>query len=182
MVTNLSHSWWVLVLRGVAAVIFGILAYIWPGLTFTVLVLFFGAYALWDGVFALIGAFRTDSDRRWALVVEGLVGIAAGVVAFIWTGAATLAMLYVIAAWALVTGVMEIVAAIRLREEIQGELLLLLGGLLSVVFGVLIVLFPLAGLVAVTWMIAAYAIIFGIVLIALGIRMRNWGGRRAAAV
>ncbi len=182
MVTNLSHSWWVLVLRGLAAIIFGILAYIWPGLTFTVLVLFFGAYALWDGVFALIGAFRTDSDRRWALVVEGLVGIAAGVVAFIWTGAATLAMLYVIAAWALVTGVMEIVAAIRLREEIHGEWLLLLGGLLSVVFGVLIAIFPLAGLLAVTWMIAAYAIIFGVLLIALGIRVRSVSGRRAAEV
>ena len=182
MVTNLAHSWWVLVLRGVAAIIFGFLAYIWPGVTFTVLVLFFGAYALWDGIFALIGAFRTDSDRRWALVVEGLVGIAAGVVAFIWTGAATLAMLYVIAAWAVVTGVMEIVAAIRLREEIQGEWLLLLGGLLSVVFGVLIAIFPLAGLLAVTWMIAAYAIIFGVLLVVLGFRVRNVTGRRTVEV
>ncbi len=182
MVTNLSHSWWVLVLRGVAAVIFGILAYIWPGVTFTVLVLFFGAYALWDGIFALIGAFRSDSDRRWALVIEGLAGIVAGVVTFIWTGAATFVLLYIIAAWAIVTGIMEIVAAIRLRDEIQGEWLLLLGGLLSVVFGALIAIFPLAGLLAVTWMIAAYAIIFGVLLIALGFRVRSVSGRRAAAV
>jgi uncharacterized membrane protein HdeD (DUF308 family) len=182
MITNLSHSWWVLVLRGVAAVIFGILAYIWPGVTFTVLVLFYGAYALWDGIFALIGAFRTDSDRRWALVIEGLAGIVAGVVTFIWTEAATFALLYIIAAWAVVTGIMEIVAAIRLREEIEGEWLLLLGGLLSVVFGALIAIFPLAGLLAVTWMIAAYAIIFGVLLIALGIRVRSVSGRRAATV
>ncbi len=182
MITNLSHNWWVLVLRGVAAIIFGILAYIWPGLTFTVLVLFFGAYALWDGIFALIGAFRTDSDRRWALVVEGLAGIAAGVVTFIWTGAATFALLFIIAAWAIVTGIMEIVAAIRLREEIHGEWLLLLGGLLSVVFGVLIAIFPLAGLLAVTWMIAAYAIIFGVLLVVLGFRVRNVTGRRTVEV
>ncbi len=182
MITNLSHNWWVLVLRGVAAIIFGILAYIWPGLTFTVLVLFFGAYALWDGIFALIGAFRTDSDRRWALVVEGLAGIAAGVVTFIWTGAATFAMLFIIAAWAIVTGIMEIVAAIRLREEIHGEWLLLLGGLLSVVFGALIAIFPLAGLLAVTWMIAAYAIIFGVLLVVLGFRVRNVTGRRTVEV
>jgi len=182
MITNLSHNWWVLVLRGVAAIIFGILAYIWPGLTFTVLVLFFGAYALWDGIFALIGAFGTDSDRRWALVVEGLAGIAAGVVTFIWTGAATFALLFIIAAWAIVTGIMEIVAAIRLREEIHGEWLLLLGGLLSVVFGVLIAIFPLAGLLAVTWMIGAYAIIFGVLLVVLGFRVRNVTGRRTVEV
>jgi uncharacterized membrane protein HdeD (DUF308 family) len=173
MVTNLSRSWWVLILRGLAAIVFGVLAYLWPGLTFTVLVLLFGAYALWDGVFALIGALRHESSRRWALVLEGIAGIVAGLVTFLWTGAATVALLFIIAVWAVVTGVMEIAAAIRLREEIHGELFLMLMGLLSVVFGVAIVIYPAAGLLAITWMIAAYAILFGILQIVLGFRVRR---------
>lgn len=163
-----------------AAVIFGILAYVWPDITFTVLVLFFGAYALWDGVFALIGAFRTAGEGRWMLVLEGLVGIAAGLVTFIWPGAATLAILTIIAAWAIVTGIFEIITAIRLREEIKGEWLMLFSGLLSVLFGIALAIWPAAGLVAVTWMIGAYAIIFGILLISLGVRLRNWRGKGLA--
>ena len=182
MVIALAHNWWTLVLRGLAAILFGILAYIWPGITFTVLVLFFGAYALWDGVFALIGAFRTEGDRRWSLVLEGLVGIAAGLVTFFWTGAATIAILSIIAAWAIVTGVFEIVSAIRLREEIEGEWLLLLSGLLSVLFGIALVIWPVAGLVAVTWMIGAYSILFGVLLTMLGFRLRNTSKGRLAAV
>jgi uncharacterized membrane protein HdeD (DUF308 family) len=177
MVVVLAHNWWTLALRGVAAVIFGILAYLWPGITFTVLVLFFGAYALWDGVFALIGAFRTQGERRWALVLVGLAGIAAGLVTFLWPGAATLAILTIIAAWAILTGIFEIIAAIRLREEIEGEWLLLLSGLLSVLFGIALAIWPAARLVAVTWMIGAYAIIFGILLILLGFRLRSWSGK-----
>jgi len=182
MVTTLAQNWWTLVLRGVAAVIFGILAYVWPSITFTVLVLFFGAYALWDGVFALIAAFRTQAERRWPLVLEGLVGIAAGVLTFIWPGAATLALLIIIGAWAFVTGIFEIVAAIRLREEIEGEWLLLISGLLSVLFGIALAIWPAAGLVAVTWLIGAYSIIFGILLMVLGFRLRNWGKQRPAPV
>jgi uncharacterized membrane protein HdeD (DUF308 family) len=182
MLTTLAEYWWTLVLRGVAAVIFGILAYVWPGITFTVLVLFFGAYALWDGVFALIAAFRSQAERRWPLVLEGLVGIAAGVLTFIWPGAATLALLIIIGAWAIVTGIFEIVAAIRLREEIEGEWLLLVSGLLSVLFGIALAIWPAAGLVAVTWLIGAYSIVFGILLIVLGFRLRNWGKQRLVAV
>ena len=182
MVNTLAQNWWTLVLRGVAAVIFGILAYVWPGITFTVLVLFFGAYALWDGVFALLAAFRTQAERRWPLVLEGLVGIAAGVLTFIWPGAATLALLLIIGAWAFVTGIFEIVAAIRLREEIEGEWLLLISGLLSVLFGIALAIWPAAGLVAVTWLIGAYSIVFGILLIVLGFRLRNWGKQRLAPV
>lgn len=174
MLTTLANNWWTLVLRGFAAVIFGILAYIWPGITFTVLVLFFGAYALWDGVFALIGAFRRQGERRWALVLEGIAGVAAGLVTFFWTGAATLALLLIIGAWAIVTGIFEIIAAIRLREEIEGEWLLLISGVLSVLFGIAIAIWPAAGLVAVVWLIGAYAILFGILLIVLGFRLRNW--------
>ena len=182
MVTALANNWWTLVLRGIAAIIFGILAYLWPGITFTVVVLFFGAYALWDGVFALIGAFRTEGERRWSLVLEGVVGIAAGLVTFFWTGAASLALLLVIGAWAIVTGIFEIVSAIRLREEIEGEWLLLISGVLSVLFGIALAIWPAAGLVAVTWMIGAYAMVFGFLLTMLGFRLRNGSKGRLAAV
>jgi uncharacterized membrane protein HdeD (DUF308 family) len=182
MVTTLAQNWWTLVLRGLAAVIFGILAYIWPGITFTVLVLFFGAYALWDGVFALIGAFRTQGERRWPLILEGVVGIAAGLLTFVWPGAATLALLFIIGAWAIVTGIFEIIAAIRLREEIEGEWLLLINGVLSVLFGIALTIWPAAGLLAVTWLIGAYSIVFGILLMMLGFRLRNWGKQRLEPV
>ena len=182
MLIVLAHNWWTLVLRGLAAIIFGILAYIWPGITFTVLVLLFGAYALWDGVFALISAFRTQGQRRWSLVLIGLVGVAAGLITFFWTDAATIAILSIIAAWAVLTGILEIVSAIRLREEIEGEWFLLLSGLLSVLFGIALVIWPVAGLVAVTWLIGAYAILFGILLMVLGFRLRDWGKNRLAPV
>jgi uncharacterized membrane protein HdeD (DUF308 family) len=144
-------------------------------------VLLFGAYALWDGVFAIIGAFRAEGERRWILVLEGLVGIAAGLVTFFWPGAATLAILTIMAAWAIITGVFEIIGAIRLRKEIEGEWFLMLSGLLSVLFGIALVIWPVAGLVAVTWMIGSYAIVFGILLIVLGFRLRNWSGTPRAA-
>ena len=119
---------------------------------------------------------------NWSLVLGGLVGIAAGLVTFFWTGAATIAILSIIAAWAIVTGVFEIVSAIRLREEIEGEWLLLLSGLLSVLFGIALVIWPVAGLVAVTWMIGAYSILFGVLLTMLGFRLRNMSKGRLAAV
>jgi uncharacterized membrane protein HdeD (DUF308 family) len=121
----------------------------------------------------LIGAFRTAGERRWELVLEGLVGLVIGILTFVWTGAATLALLLVIGAWAIVTGIFEISAAIRLRKEIEGEWLLFLSGVLSLLFGVAIAIWPAAGLLAVTWMIGAYAIVFGVLLIALGFRLRN---------
>lgn len=178
MNTYLARNWWTLALRGLAAVIFGILAFIWPDVTVTILVLFFGAYALWDGIFALIGAFRTESDRRWPLVLEGMVGIAAGLLVFFWPGPATLALLYVIGAWAVITGIFEIIAAIRLREEIEGEWLMLISGVLSVLVGIALFIWPAAGVLAVTWIIAAYAILFGILLIVLGFRLRTRNEQR----
>lgn len=180
MLTALAHNWWTLVLRGLAAIIFGVLAFVWPGITFTVMVLFFGAYVLWDGVFALIGAFRTQAERRWPLILEGVVGIVIGLLTFLWTGAATLALLLIIGVWAVITGVFEIMAAIRLREEIEGEWLLLISGVLSVLFGIAIAIWPAAGLLAVTWLIGAYAILFGILFIVLGLRLRTWDKQHLA--
>jgi uncharacterized membrane protein HdeD (DUF308 family) len=180
MLATLAQNWWAFVLRGVAAIVFGFLAYLWPGITFAVLVLFFGAYALWDGVFALISAFRTEGERRWALVFQGVAGIAAGLITFFWPGAATLAILIIIGAWAIVTGIAEISAAVRLRKEIEGEWLLLLSGALSVLFGIAIAIWPAAGLLAVTWMIGAYAILFGVLFIVLGFRLRSLRSDRLA--
>lgn len=145
---TLGRNWWALALRGVAAILLGILAFAWPGITVFVLVLFFGAYMLVDGTFAIVAAVRAagKEDRWWLLLIEGSLGVLAGLVAFFWPGLTALALLYFIVAWAIVTGLMEIVAAIRLRQEIEGEWALGLSGLLSVIFGILLVVLPaLAG-------------------------------------
>lgn len=180
LVNSLARNWWAVALRGLAALIFGILAFWVPGAAATVLVLLFGAYALWDGVFALVGAFRSQGNRRWALVLEGVVGIIAGVLTFLWPNIATVSLLFIIAAWAILTGIAEIIAAIRLREEIEGEWLLMLGGLLSVAFGIAAALWPAAGVLAVTWLVAAYAILFGILLLMLAFRLRGWNTEHLA--
>jgi len=171
----LARNWWALVLRGLFAVLFGIGAFAWPGLTLGVLVLLFGAYALADGVFAIVASL-VGSPRQlpwWALLVEGLIGVAVGIVAFVWPGITALALLYLIAGWAIATGLFQVVAAFRLREEIHGEWMLALGGVLSVLFGLALVVSPGAGALALVWMIGAYAIAFGILLIALGFRLHG---------
>src|SRR5918911_523865 len=119
MLAQLARNWWALALRGVAAVIFGVLVFAWPGASLAVLVALFGAYAFVDGLFALAATVRASVEGRrvWPLLVEGVAGIAAGIVTVIWPGITALVLLYVIAAWALITGVFEIIAAIRLREE-----------------------------------------------------------------
>jgi uncharacterized membrane protein HdeD (DUF308 family) len=172
---NLSKNWWLLVLRGVAAILFGIAAFVWPGLTLLVLVTMFGVYALVDGLIAVFtGLSRTqNSPRWWVFLLEGLVSIGIGVIALFWPGVTTLAILAMIAAWAIITGVLEIVAAIRLRREITNEWLLALGGFVSIGVGVLLITQPLAGSLAIIWMIGAYSLIAGVLWIALGFRLRN---------
>jgi uncharacterized membrane protein HdeD (DUF308 family) len=172
------EHWWAFAVRGVAAIIFGILAFIWPGVTLAVLVLLWGAYALVDGVFALIGAFRTGQGDRWLLIIEGVAGILAGILTFIWPGLTALVLVYIIAAWALVTGVLEIIAAIRLRRVIQNEWLLILSGIVSVLFGLALVIAPGTGALALIWLIAAYAVVFGVLLIILAFRLRGLGQRQ----
>jgi len=172
---SLTHNWWLVVLRGIAAILFGVAAFMWPGLTLFVMIVLFAVYAFIDGVLAVItGLSHThDSPRWWVFLVEGLVGIAIGVVAFVWPGITTLAILAMIAAWAILTGVLEIVAAVRLRREITNEWLLALGGLLSVGAGILLILQPAAATLAIIWIIGAYEIVAGILWIALGFRLRN---------
>lgn len=174
---TLSRNWWIVTLRGVAAVIFGILTFIAPGISLAALVLVFGAYAFVDGVLALVSAIRrrSSTDRWGMLLLEGVAGIAAGVVTFLWPGMTALALLYVIAAWALVTGVMEIAAAIRLRKVISREWLLALAGIASIVVGVLLVLFPGPGALALVLWIGAYALVFGTIMIAVSFRLRAHG-------
>ena len=175
-----SRHWWAFALRGIAAILFGILAFAWPGITLAVLVLLWGAYALVDGVLAVISAFRTDNDHRWGLLLEGVVGIAAGIVTFALPGLTALVLVYIIAAWALITGVLELVAAFRLRRAIRDEWWLVLGGIASVVFGVVLLAAPGAGALALIWLIAVYAIVFGVLMLALALRLHGMGQRRQA--
>ena len=154
--------------------------YVWPGMTLAVLVLLWGAYALVDGVLALISAFRTNNDHRWGLLLEGLVGIGAGLVTFVWPGLTALVLLYIIAAWALITGVLELIAAFRLRRAIRDEWWLVLGGVASLLFGVVLLAAPAAGALALVWLIAAYAIVFGVLMVALALRLHGMGQRRQA--
>jgi uncharacterized membrane protein HdeD (DUF308 family) len=182
MLDALAQYWWAFALRGVAAVIFGILALIWPDITLFALVLIFGAYALVDGLFtlgaAIFGGSRATRRRPW-LILEGIIGIAIGVLTFLWPGITTLALLWLIAAWALVTGVLEIVTAIRLRRELQGEWMLALSGVLSVLFGILLAVWPATGALAVAFLIGIYAIAFGIALVVLSLRLRKEYQHRA---
>jgi uncharacterized membrane protein HdeD (DUF308 family) len=174
----LSRNWWLVVLRGVLGVLFGVTAFLWPDTTFVALVLLFGAYALVDGVFAVVTGFMRigQSSRWWLFVLEGLVGVAAGVVTFLFPAIAGLALVYLVAAWSILTGILEVAAAIRLRREISNEWLLALSGVASVIFGVLVALMPGAGSLVLIWMLGAYALVFGILLIVLGFRLRTWHG------
>lgn len=171
----LIRNWWALALRGVFAIFFGIMALVWPGLTLATLILLFGAYALVDGVFALVHGISSygERERWWVLVLEGLAGIAIGIVTFLWPDLTALTLLTIIGVWAFITGIMEIVAAIQLRKVIEGEWMMILSGLASVVFGVLVILFPGAGALGLTWLIGVYALVFGALFIILAFRLRG---------
>src|SRR6476659_9419861 len=168
-----------LALRGVAAVIFGLLAFFWPDRALPALVILFGAYALVDGVFTVVAAVSGSRGRgmRWLLLLEGIAGIAIGIISIFWPGTTALVLLYFIAAWAIITGIFEIMTAVELRREINNEWFLALSGGLSVAFGLLLVVFPVAGAVAFIWLIGAYALLFGALLIMLAFQMRAWGER-----
>jgi uncharacterized membrane protein HdeD (DUF308 family) len=171
----LAKCWWLLLLRGIAAVLFGLLAFIWPGLTLVTLVLLYGAFALMDGVISLIAAFTGSAKPvpTWWLVVVGLLGIATGIVTFAWPGITAILLLLFIGAWALVHGIFEIIGAIQLRKEIDNEWMLILGGALSVLFGLIVLFAPGAGALGLIWAIGCYSMVFGILFIALALRLRK---------
>lgn len=177
MIHELSRNWGWIALRGVLAILFGVLAFAWPGSAFAAIVLLFGAYAFVDGVFALIALFRgAGKDRFWVLVLEAVVGIGIGVLTIARPAATALALLYYVGIWAILTGILEVVAAIRLRKEITGEFWLGLAGVLSIAFGVVLFVAPEGAALALTIWIGAYAILFGVTLLLLAFRLRRHAG------
>ena len=172
MLETLTANWWALALRGLVAVLFGLLTLFLPGITLVTLVLLFGVYALVDGVFNVIAFFRVAS-HHWAMLIEGAVGIFAGAITFAWPAITALVLLFLIAFWAILTGIFEVVAGIRLRKTIANEWLLLLMGFLSLAFGLLILFAPVTGALAIVLWMGAYALVFGIFLLALAFRLRG---------
>ncbi len=173
---SLARNWWSLVIRGLLGMLAGIITFLWPGITFMALVFLFAAYALVDGVVNLAGAIHAiAAHERWgALLFEGIAGIAAAVITFFSPGITALALVLVIAVWAILTGIAEIAAAARLRRLIPGEWLLAVSGVLSIVFGVLVLAVPFAGALVISLWFGAYALIFGVALVSLGLRLRTW--------
>jgi len=165
-----ARHWWVILLRGLFAILFGILAFAYPGITLASLVMVYGIFVLADGLVALFGGM---GNSLWPSLLVGLVGVAAGLLTFFYPGITALVLLYFIAAWAIVKGVFEIVIAFKLREVIQGEWALILAGALSVAFGVLVFLFPGAGALSIIWIIGAYALAFGVLLVLASLKIRK---------
>jgi len=174
--TNMTRNWWLVVVRGLLSILFGLIAFFWPGLTLLLLILTFGVYAIVDGVFAMLSGLVSSkySSRWWVFLLEGIVSVAAGVIALMRPGLTGFVLVALIAIWAILTGAFEIGAAIRLRREITNEWMLALGGFISIVLGVLLLLQPAAGGLIITLMIGAYALMFGILLVLLGFRLRKW--------
>src|SRR4051794_33734455 len=176
MLQTLTRNWWLVVLRGVLSIVFGIAAFVWPRDALAALVLLFGAYALVDGVFAMaagIAGSGASGGTRWLLVLGGLAGVVVCVLTFFYPHITALRLLYIIGAWGIATGIFEAVAGFQLRQEISNEWYLIIGGLLSVAFGVLVFVYPAAGALSILWLIGIYAVIYGIALVALGFRVRS---------
>jgi uncharacterized membrane protein HdeD (DUF308 family) len=183
-VQPLTRNWWLLLLRGIASILFGIAAFVWPGLTVLALTLLYGAFAFADGILSLGAALTGSGDRSiptWWLALIGVLGVAAGIVAFLWPGLTAFALIIVIGAWAVTIGVLEIIGAIWLRNEIEDEWLLIAAGILSVLFGLAVLLRPGAGALALAWAIGAFAIVFGILHIAFAFRLKRVRDRPAGA-
>lgn len=170
LVDALSKNWWVALLRGIFAVLFGILAFALPALTLAALVLLYGVYALADGLTAL---WVGGKARSWWLLLSGVLGVIVGILTFIYPGITAVALLYLIAAWAIVRGIFEIISAIRIRRIISNEWIFILGGILSIVFGGVLVANPVAGALAMVWVIGAFALVFGVLMIVLAFRLRG---------
>lgn len=178
MVEILRKNWWLVVLRGIAAIVFGILTFIWPVPTLAALVILFGAYAMVEGSFAIASGIlggALNGRSRWLLVLEGLAGVIAGLVTLLLPEITAVGLLYAIGAWAIVTGILEVVAAIHLRKEISDEWLLVLEGILSLAFGVLVFIYPSASALSILWLISIYAVAFGATIVALGFRLKGLG-------
>ncbi len=173
MIQLLAKNWWAVELRGALTIVFGLLALFMPAITLRALVLLFGIYAFAEGIVLLAMSFNRHNVHWWITLLQGLVGIGAGIVTFIWPGITAVVLLTIIAVWALITGILEIVGAIRLRKEIRGEWLMILSGVLSLVFAYILLSNPGAGALALVSVIGIYAVIFGILLMLLGFRIHR---------
>ena len=173
--TQLFRNWWIVAVRGVLAIVFGILALVWPDTTKLALVLLFGTFALVDGFSAIAAgiALSPHFKRWWALLLEGLTGTMIGVLTFSWPNVTGLILLYFIAAWAVITGIFEIVAAIEFRNVVSREWTMIIGGILSVSLGALLFAFPYAGAMSIVWLIGMYAIAFGIIELIIAFHLRG---------
>jgi uncharacterized membrane protein HdeD (DUF308 family) len=178
MARVLALNWWAMALRGIVAVIFGLIAFFIPVATLYALTILFGAYALIDGIVSLVAAVQSarHGEHWWALLFEGIVGLGAAAVTLLWPLLTLVVLIYIVAFWATITGILEIVAAIRLRRFIRGEWLLVLTGVASIVFGFLLFAAPGPGAIVIAWWIGAYVFVFGLLMIALAFRLRRWHG------
>lgn len=182
MLHALARNWWLVLLRGVAGIVFGVLALIWPGLTLLTLIILYGAYMLVTGAIDIGAAIAGPGSAgpRWWLALMGVCGVIIGVLAFVWPGVTALVLLLFIAAWAIATGVLEIYGAIKLRKEIDNEWTLILSGVLSVLFGLAIIILPSAGALAIVWAIGIFAIAIGVLFCILAFRLRAHSQHQAA--
>lgn len=172
---SLSRNWWVFAVQGVVAILFGILAIVQPGITLEALILLFAIWAIVDGALSLFASVGAAEAREpwWPLVFKGILGLGVGLATLKWPGVTALTLLFLIGFWAILTGVIGMVASVRLREEIQGEVWYFLGGLASVLFGVLLFVYPSSGILAVVWLLGIYAIVFGVTTIMLAFKLRS---------
>jgi uncharacterized membrane protein HdeD (DUF308 family) len=176
MLGLVARDWWVFAIRGVAAIAFGILAFVSPETTLTVLVILFGAYVLVDGIALLVALARGDTLARrhaWSVGIMGVLGIVAGVITFLAPGVTALSLLYVVAFWAIAMGTFQVIAAIALRRELDGELWMALGGVVSIAFGALLIAFPGEGLISLVWLVGVWAVVFGVSSIGLAYRLHE---------
>jgi uncharacterized membrane protein HdeD (DUF308 family) len=180
MIPILARIWWLVAIRGIAGILVGLAAFMWPGMTLAVLALLFGAYVLVDGAFALVAGIRMTREIHswWVLVLEGVGGIILGLVTFVSPGATVLVVLAFVAAWSIISGVVEIAVAVRLRKAVDNEWLLIVSGVISVIYGVLLLTFPSAGALALVWLTGAYALLVGTLTLALSFRLRGLRGAR----
>jgi len=176
MLSVLARNWWLVEIRGVAAIAFGILAFVQPGLTLVVLITLFAAYMLIDGVSLLVSLRRAEpatAGHRLTVALMGILGVVVGIVTIAVPGVTALALLYLVAFWAITLGLTQVIAAIRLRREIKGELWFVIGGLLTIAFGLLLVAFPGTGLLSLLWLVGIWAIVFGLTNLVLAWRLRG---------
>lgn len=170
----LARNWWLILLRGACAVIFGFLTFVWPGLTLVTLVLLYGAFSMLDGVFSIVAALKGGSPMpRWWLALVGLLGIGVGIITLAWPQITGFVLLMFIAAWAIASGVLQIIGAIKLRSEIEGEWLLIASGVLAIIFGLMVVAFPGAGALSLAIVIGSFAVVYGILLIGFSLRLKK---------